>query len=200
MTIEMTTARLINSEAIGFGDIVEQRRPHKRRGNLARWIPAIDAKCRQLAGNSEDASNMVVHIKGMVTRTLVKTAARLKLWNGGAHKIGVADHRVPSPSCSQNTRKLDPHALPGNRIKKLRALGKSRRGLSLHGKIKTASETNGPQHSKCVFLEASAGYANRANKALRKVRDAVVHIEKTARWMPRHGIDSEIPASKVIQD
>ena len=80
------------------------------------------------------------------------------------------------------------------------ALGKSRRGLSLHGKIETASEPNGPQHSKGVFLEASAGYANGANKALRKVRGPVVHIEKAARWMPRHGIDSKIPASKVIQD
>ena len=111
---------------------------------------------------------MVVHVKGMVARTLVKTAARLKLWNGGAHKIGVADHRVPSPSCSQNTRQLDSHALLGNRIKKMRALGKSRRGLSPHGKIETASEPNGPQHSKGVFLEASAGLRQRREQGPEK--------------------------------
>lgn len=82
MTVEVSAARMVDRKAIGLGDVVQKRRPHKAR----RGRDAV-AQC-QLPCHRQHAGDMLVDVKCMIDTALVKPASGRELGHGGANKLG----------------------------------------------------------------------------------------------------------------
>ena len=105
MTVKVAAARMVDRKAIGLGDVMQKRRPHKAR----RRLHAVTQ--RQLPRHRQHASNMLIDIKGMVDAALVKPTSRRKFGHGDTNKLGIAQHRVSPVTGRKNAFELNAHAL-----------------------------------------------------------------------------------------
>ena len=158
MTVEVAAAVVIDRKALGFGNVVQKRRPHKaRRGRDA-------VAQRQLPCHRQHAGDMLVDVKRMIDAALIKPASGRELGHGGANKLGVAQHRVSPMAGRKNALELNAHALARHSIEQRRALGKRLFSLRLDHKIQTAGKTHRAQHAKRVLVKTTLGISNGADE------------------------------------
>ena len=73
MTVEVAAAVVIDRKALGFGNVVQKRSPHKaRRGRDA-------VAQRQLPCHRQHAGDMLVDVKRMIDAALIKPASGREL-------------------------------------------------------------------------------------------------------------------------
>ena len=177
MPVEMPTTALVNGKAVGLGDIVQERRPHERRRWGCARIAPIDAETRQLAGDREDASGMVVHVKGVVRRALIETAHAGEFGNGSAHELGITDKRVTTMAGDEDSLELDADALTSDLVEQRRTFGEGLRRGRVHGKVESAGKAHRSQHAQRVLLKTAAGFTNRADLTTLQITATIVAVE-----------------------
>ena len=182
VAIEVAHALLIQGEAGGLAQVVEQGGP---------------AQHRRGRGGIHRRQGVVPHISVVPGIALVKAEGGHQLGQDlGGHR-GIRLQHPAGRRAAQQPGQLLPHPLTGDAVQQGTAAQQRRPGVLLHTKIQHGGKAHTPQHPQAVLLKAPGRVAHTADKSRCQILPAPVEVDEPLPGVIGHGVDGKVPPLQI---